>query len=55
MPSVAQDQAPFDLLVEELSARHPVMGRVAMTYVALGREGQPDLSPQGIPRASTCL
>ncbi len=64
----AQDQAPFDLLVEELSAkseefrrwwpdidvkrfdegfqrlRHPVMGRVDMTYIALGREGQPDLS-----------
>ena len=64
----AQDQAPFDRLVDELSGasgefaawwrevdvggldegrkrlRHPTLGRVDFTYVALAPEGRPDLS-----------
>ena len=64
----AQDKAPFDRLVEEISAassefrawwpdvdvkgfeegrkrlRHPIMGRVDLTYIALAPQGRPDLT-----------
>jgi len=64
----AQDQAPFDRLVDELGSlseefrawwpdthvqgfdegskrlRHPTMGHIEFTYIALAPEGRPDLS-----------